>query len=376
MSRIESGKITLSERVESLPDIVQGIRDIVLADARAKQHRFLIDTAEVRNKSVYCDRLYLNRVLLNLTSNAIKYTHPGGTISLRVEQKPTTAAGYGTFEFRVKDNGVGMSEDFVATIFDPFTREEDSMVSGIQGTGLGMTITRSIVQTMGGRISVFTKKGEGTEFVVTLDLKLPEGKSSDPAIPKRKGPTSRGKEPNGEKRDFSLKGKRVLMVDDSKLNLKIGVLLLQELGMVIDTAPNGQIAVDMVREKGVEAYDFILMDVQDARDGWIRGDGRSQKAPGRRQAEDHRIFRQRLRRGQGKVVEGGHERTHQQAVEDRRADRGVRKRLEEILTSGPAAGDCRDRRRQGRAIATIPTQTALRPASPAGAIFSFSSSRL
>ena len=262
VSRIESGKITLNERIESLPDIVQGIRDIVLADVRAKQHSFLIDTEDVRNDSVYCDRLYLNRVLLNLVSNAIKYTHPGGIISLRVRQKPSASPDYGTFEFRVKDNGIGMSEDFLATIFDPFAREEDSTVAGIQGTGLGMTITRSIVQTMGGQISVSSKKGEGTEFVVTLDLRLADGKSSGPAVPGRKSSAAHEKETNGEKQDFSLKGKRVLMVDDSKLNLKIGVLLLQERGMVIDTAPNGQAAVDMVREKGVDAYDFILMDVQ------------------------------------------------------------------------------------------------------------------
>ena len=382
MSRIESGKIKLSENVESLADIIHGIQDIVLADVRAKQHSFTID-ADVRDELVYCDRLYLSRVLLNLISNAVKYTPQGGKISVRVKQNPAEKAGCGAFEFRIRDNGIGMSEEFVAKIFEPFAREENAVVSGIQGTGLGMTITKNIVETMGGRISVSTKKNEGTEFVVLLDFRLAWEKSSDPVISELKGSRSLvvnsdvstgqriagmlrdlglrsescvsgkeavscaeealrrgdpfgiyvvdwlmedsngietvrclrnsagnnpsifllsydcedikkdakaagvtgfvsktlfpsdlkkaliqscGKDSHGSatkaKPVFSLKGKKILMVDDSKLNLKIGVLLLQEQGMIVDTAVNGQIAVDMIREKGIGAYDFILMDVQ------------------------------------------------------------------------------------------------------------------
>ena len=384
MSRIESGRITPNEKVESLADIVHGVRDIVLADVQAKRHSFLIDAAEVRDEFVYCDRLYLSRVLLNLISNAVKYTPDGGTICLRIGQRPSAVPGRGAFEFRIRDNGIGMSDEFAATIFDPFTREKDSAVSGIQGTGLGMAITRNLVEAMNGRISFTTKKGEGTEFVVSLDLRLPDGKSFDPAIPELKGrralvvngdvnacrriadmlrdvgmrpewslscgeAVSRTEEsrrqndpfsvyivdrqpedPDGletarrirgcagsgafiflltardwsdirkdadeagvtgvipgtlfpsdlkkallqfcvkagpgrsgrEEQVFSLKDRKILMVDDSRLNLKIGVLLLQEKGMTVDTAPNGQVAVDMIREKGVDAYDFILMDVQ------------------------------------------------------------------------------------------------------------------
>ena len=265
MSRIESGKIILNEKVGSLTDILHGLRDIVLSDVQIKQLNFHIDTVDVRNESVYCDRLYLSRVLLNLISNAIKYTPQGGTITVQLRQKPSTHAGYGSFEFRVKDNGIGMSEKFVAMIFEPFTREENATVSGIEGTGLGMAITKNIVETMGGRISVTSKKGEGTEFVVSLKLRLPDGKSSDPANPEQKGAKTEGTssgQADREKQIAALKGKKILMVDDSKLNLKIGVLLLQEQGMIVDTAENGQIAVDMIREKGIGAYDFILMDVQ------------------------------------------------------------------------------------------------------------------
>ena len=249
MSRIESGKMTLNEKVESLTDILHGLRDIVQADVQAKQHNFIIDTVDVSNEFVYCDKLHLNRVLLNLISNAIKYTHPGGTISLLIrQQKSASKEGYGAFEFRVKDNGIGMSEEFAKTIFDPFTREENSTVSGIQGTGLGMAITRNIVEMMGGRISVTSKKGEGTEFIVQVDFKLADKKEAE--------------QPDKDEKIISLKGIKVLMVDDSELNLKIGRLLLKEQGMIVDTALNGQVAVDMIRENGIDAYDFILMDVQ------------------------------------------------------------------------------------------------------------------
>ena len=384
MSRIESGKMTLHEKPESLSDILHVLRDIVHADIQAKQHNFFIDTEGIRNELVYCDKLHLNQVLLNLISNAIKYTRPGGTISLLVIQKPAASPDYAAFEFRCKDNGIGMSEEFAKTIFDPFTREETTTVSGIQGTGLGMAITKNIVEMMGGRITVTSKKGEGTEFIVLLNFRIVDKKASAPTISELKGLRGlvvdddinacqsiadmlreagmrsewcvSGKEAiirteesirhedrfkvcvidwlmpdlNGieavrqirkilgkdvsiiittsydwagiekEARDAGvsgfiskpvfpsdlhkallqftgklkpdkakeeeqlslLKGKKALMVDDSKLNLRIGVLQLQEYGMVVDTAQNGQLAVDMIRENGVDAYDFVLMDVQ------------------------------------------------------------------------------------------------------------------
>jgi len=384
MSRIESGKMALNEKVESLADILHALRDIVNPDIRAKQHHFSIDAVDVRDELVYCDKLRLNQVLFNLVSNAIKYTPPGGTISLRVVQKAAADAGRARFEFRCKDNGIGMDGDFAKTVFDPFTREQTSTVSGIQGTGLGMAIAKNIVEMMGGAISVDTKKGEGTEFTVSVEFRVAEWKTFDPAIPELKGLRSlvvdddvnacqsvadmlrevgmsgewcvSGKEAiirteeslrhgdhfkvyavdrlmpgmNGietvrrirrvvgedasiilltdgdwmdietEAREagvteflskpifpsdlnkvllqacgracpvrlpkkeptYSLEGKKILMVDDSPLNLKIGVLLLREKGAVVDTAPNGKAAVDFIREKGTDAYDFVVMDVQ------------------------------------------------------------------------------------------------------------------
>ena len=248
MSRIESGKMTLNEKAESLADIVHALRDIVQASVKAKGHDFTIDTVGVRDEFVFCDKLRLNQVLLNLVSNAIKYTPQGGKISLRVMQKSAAKEGYGAFEFRVRDNGIGMDEEFAKTIFDPFTREKNSTVSGIQGTGLGMAITKNLVEMMGGTIAVASRKGEGTEFTVSVEFRLAEERASGQTV--------------GEEKNISLDGKKVLLVDDFDVNLKIGVLLLRRQGMVVDTASNGQMAVDKIREKGVDAYDFVLMDVQ------------------------------------------------------------------------------------------------------------------
>ena len=247
MSRIESGRMTQHENVESLSEILLVLQDVVQAEVQAKRHSFTIDKANVRNDLVYCDKMRLNQVLLNLVSNAIKYTPSGGTISLRVEQHPSKKAGHGLYEFRCRDNGIGMSEEFAKTVFDPFTREQNSTVSGIQGTGLGMTITKNIVEMMGGRISVASKQGEGTEFLVVVDFRTAKEEVLD-----QMG------EGAGQ---FSLKGKKVLLVDDNALNIQVGVLQLKEEGMVVETATNGQIAVDMIREKGAGAYDFVLMDV-------------------------------------------------------------------------------------------------------------------
>ncbi len=176
MSRIESGKMTLKEKEESLEDIFHVLGGIVHADVEAKQLDLHIDVKDISNEYVYCDKLRLNQVLLNLMSNAIKYTPQGGKILLSLSQKSTEKTGYGAYEIRVKDNGIGMSEEFAKGIFEPFTREDNSTVSGIQGTGLGMAITKNLVEMMGGSISVTSKKGEGTEFVVLVEFRLAEGK--------------------------------------------------------------------------------------------------------------------------------------------------------------------------------------------------------
>ena len=263
MSRIESGRMTLNEKPESLTDILRVLHDVVQPEIQAKRHHFSIETVDVRNERIRCDKMRLNQILLNLLSNAIKYTQPGGTISLRITRKPTSKSGYATFEFRCKDNGIGMEEAFAKTIFEPFVREESSTVSGISGTGLGMAITKNIVDMMGGQIDVRSKKGKGTEFIVTVDFKVVETPAEDTgtALPPS-GETPAAPEAVGEEKVPSLRGKRILLADDNALNVRIGEIQFRKQGMVVDTAQNGQEAVEMVRKNGADAYDFVLMDVQ------------------------------------------------------------------------------------------------------------------
>ena len=172
MSRIESGKMQIDERPENLPQILHNLRDIIQADIQAKHLSLYIDTVDVANENIRCDRLRLNQVLLNLTSNAIKFTPESGTVSLKIIEKAHPAPDICTFEFHVKDTGIGMSPEFLETVFEPFTRERNSTVSGIQGTGLGMAITKNIVDLMHGDIQVFSEQGKGTEFVVTLSFTI------------------------------------------------------------------------------------------------------------------------------------------------------------------------------------------------------------
>ena len=172
MSRIESGKIHLEETEVSLSDVLHDLKTIVSGQIYAKQLDLYMDAMDVTNEDVYCDKTRLNQVLLNLLSNAVKFTPAGGTISVRLKQFPGTVKDSGLYEIRVKDNGIGMSAEFVKKIFSPFERERTSTVSRTQGTGLGMAITKNIVDMMGGTIEVQTEQGKGTEFIVRLPFRI------------------------------------------------------------------------------------------------------------------------------------------------------------------------------------------------------------
>ncbi len=198
MSRIEAGKVSLNEQPENLSDVLHALVDIIQADVRNKQLSLDIDAVDVCNERVFCDKLRLNQILLNLVSNSIKYTPEGGSIAIRVTQKNSEVKNYALYEFRVKDNGIGMSESFVKTIFEPFSRENTATVSGIQGTGLGMAITKNMADMMGGKLSVSSVKGEGTEFIFGVELKTCEDDTEEP-------------EPECK----SFENKRVLVVDDN-----------------------------------------------------------------------------------------------------------------------------------------------------------------
>ena len=187
MSRIESGKIQLEEQEANLSDMLHDIKTIISGQIHAKQLELYMDVMDVTDEDVFCDKTRLNQVLLNLLSNAIKFTLPGGTISIRVAQLPNAPEGKGLFEIRVKDTGIGMSQEFAQRIFEPFERERTSTVSKIQGTGLGMAISKNIIDMMGGTITVQTEKDKGTEFTIRLALRLQSERRSVERIKELEG---------------------------------------------------------------------------------------------------------------------------------------------------------------------------------------------
>ena len=383
MARIESGKVTIKEKEENLAEILHGLQSIIIGEVKAKNQILSIDTVDIKNESIVCDKLRLNQILLNIVSNAIKYTPDGGKIWVRVAQLTAAENGRADFEFRIKDNGIGMSKEYISTVFEPFTREQTSTVSGIQGTGLGLAITKNIVDMMGGTITCSSEPGVGSEFVVTLSLRTNDGEeikaldyakdihclvvdddiescqiiselmrgfgirtewcvSGNEALVRTKDaervgdkfslyvidwrmPGMGGMEtarairseidntsniimvtaydhtdieedaraagvtailskplfPSDmqralssfydkgaavapaveEKKEYSFQG-RILLAEDNLFNQQIAVVLLQKEGFVVEIAANGQIACNMLLEKGAGYYDLVLMDIQ------------------------------------------------------------------------------------------------------------------
>ena len=221
MSRIESGKMTLDETEVHLPDLIHDLRTIIHANISAKQLDLYIDTQDVVNEDIITDKLRLNQVFLNILSNSIKFTPNGGKVSFRVAEKPSPIPEHAVFEFRIRDTGIGMSKEFQKTIFEAFTREKTSTVSGIQGTGLGMAITKSIVDMMGGTISVNSEEGKGTEFIVTIPCRISSRSNVDEQIPE-------------------LQGLRVLVVDDDTDTCLSVCSMLRKIGMRPDWTSTGK----------------------------------------------------------------------------------------------------------------------------------------
>ena len=383
MSRIESGKVSLEPRPVHLPELVHDLRDIIQSGISAKRISLFIDMVDVEDEDVIADPMRLNQIMLNIMSNAIKFTPAGGTITLRIVQKQTAPQGCADYEFHIRDNGIGMSPAFQEHIFEQFAREETSTVSGIQGTGLGMAITKNLIDMMDGGISVESEPGKGSEFTVSLRFPVSGERAAAPArIPQLEGLralvadddtdtclnvskmlrtigmrtdwTTSGREAVVRAQDaldqgdgfrvfiidwmipdmnglevvrrvrrligeatpiiiltaydwtdievearaagvtaFCAKplflselrrvlaepfrmeeqaeqmentaefaGKRLLVVEDNALNREIAVTMLEEAGFAVDTAENGKLAVDKVRESAPGYYDLVLMDIQ------------------------------------------------------------------------------------------------------------------
>ena len=229
MSRIESGKIHLEETEVSLSDMLHDLKTIISGHIYAKQLELYMDAMDVTDEDVYCDKTRLNQVLLNLLSNAIKFTPAGGTVSVRLKQFPGTKKGSGLYEIRVKDSGIGMSQEFIQRIFSPFERERTSTVSRTQGTGLGMAITKNIVDMMGGTIEVRTEQGKGTEFIVRLPLRIQSEQRSIEKI-------------------AELEGLKALVVDDDFNTCDSVTKMLVKVGMRSEWTLSGKEAVLRARQ--------------------------------------------------------------------------------------------------------------------------------
>ena len=249
MARIESGKIDLDEKPVNVRDEFDAAIIVLAEQAEANGLEFHHSLMDVRHNRVLADIARMDSITLNIAGNAMKYTPRGGCIDFILKEISARKEGYATFVFTVSDTGIGMSEEYLKVLFDPFTREKTTTVSKIQGTGLGMSIVKDLVDFLGGNIEVQSELGKGTRFDVTIDFKIDDSDE----IPDT--------EQIEVDRSF-FEGKKVLLVEDNELNREIVQDILDEVGIIAEEADDGSVAVEMMKEKGADYYDFILMDVQ------------------------------------------------------------------------------------------------------------------
>lgn len=247
VTRMESGKAVLAETECHLVDLLAEVEKAVLPQMSAKSLRFTMDKSSVTHFSVYVDIIRTKEILCQLLDNAAKYTGTHGRVSLTVREE-SVSGGYGKYIFEVEDNGIGISEEFMEHMFEPFTRENNTTKSGVPGSGLGMAVVRSLVDLMDGSIDVKSKPGEGSNFTVTLVLKQLE---------KDIGALS-----EAPHEPIVLKGRRLLLVEDNEINSEIAQALLSEEGFVVEAASDGDVAVEMIKDREADYYDLVLMDIQ------------------------------------------------------------------------------------------------------------------
>ncbi len=299
MSRIESGKMELEPIAVDLKQTLGEVRDLFSTQMSEKNIDFTVDSSQIKHSAVYCDKNWLNRVLLNLVSNAYKFTPEGGRVSVTVWEISKDTPEEGHYEIRVADSGIGMSEEFAAKVFEAFERERTSTVSGIQGTGLGMSIAKSLIDMMGGEITVNTAPGNGSEFVIHVSFKLQDEQTKLPGDTGSRGSFGTGSIAgasmvSNDERDMQergiddtsgdisdtgdspgygddnmnedpqviFEGKRLLLAEDILINREIASMQLSSLGFVLEYAENGQEAVEMVTASEPGYYDAVLMDIQ------------------------------------------------------------------------------------------------------------------
>ena len=249
MSRVEAGRITIDKQPVCIDSVKENLFGMLGTSAESKNITFEFDVdSSVVHHWVYADRLCTIRVLTNIVSNSVKYTKSGGKVNITVSEMLCYKEGYAHLRYTVSDTGIGMSKEFLEHIFEPFSRAESATKSGVTGTGLGMSITKSLVELMGGTIRVESEQGKGTTVILDFDERIAE-------------PVDNTIEINKISEDV-LKGKKILLVEDNELNKEIATDILTEEGVIVDTAEDGDIAVEKIKNSADGQYDMILMDIQ------------------------------------------------------------------------------------------------------------------
>lgn len=252
MSRIESGKVELDLNPVNLDENGDDVVPMLKSLAEKKNVKFEFVRHDVENRYVYVDFLRMNQVLINVVSNAVKYTPSGGSVNVDISEVPSDREGYGMYQFVIKDTGIGMSSEYLKHLFDEFSRERTSTVSKQQGTGLGLAITKRIVDMMEGSIDVESKVGEGSKFTIRIPMRIQE----NPEV------VEQVRFVHSERESVSFEGFKVLVVEDNELNLEISRDVLESAGVIVEAAADGSIAVECLKVKGPDYYDCILMDIQ------------------------------------------------------------------------------------------------------------------
>lgn len=247
MSRIESGQMKLKEEPFSLLQVIDELKNIFISTVKEKDLSIKIELIDVVHEYIICDKMRISQILINIVSNAIKYTNPKGIITIKVIEEPSNDDTMASFKFSIKDTGIGMTDEFKKIIFEPFAREDRLSLSRIEGTGLGMSITKKIIDLMNGTIKVNSTLGVGSEFIVSLRLKIANDYKTNIE--------------NEDNNNLKISGKRILLVDDLAINREIVMTFLEMVGAIVETAENGEIALEMLKMSNHNYYDLVLMDV-------------------------------------------------------------------------------------------------------------------
>ena len=254
MSRIEAGKLSLNENPLDMREAAENVAQMSETLAVPKSIDFAMEIGEIADPYVYADELHINEILINIISNAVKYTPAGGSVRYRIVQNGAPADGKAVYRFEVSDTGIGMSEEFQKHMFESFSREQSATVSRVEGAGLGLSIVKRIADLVDAKLTVRSAPGEGTDFIVEIPFRV--------LTEEEIGEFLHSRRPAHDADDAALSGSRVLLVEDNEMNREIATDLLTEAGFSVETAADGEIAVRTVREKGAAYYDFILMDIQ------------------------------------------------------------------------------------------------------------------